>query len=569
MTNLRNKVKLYYKYNSSWIDATNGLLQADITRGIPDYRGCWSQVAPGQLRIRTKNLDLDPSRNANISLYSEIKISVNGITIFTGKIIDAQTDYFPKDDAILTLNIFDEIGILALRKFGNITVINQNYDAKTIIVPTCLPLLFVDNSSKMCTDNVGGGENIVQGIASYQYGYQESPILGYDYANDLIVNQINADQYTWGSRIKVAPTLSTGITPDGLDGIWADKPPSPGFTMAGKTHGTVTGAWCALQTTNDTDALSLFLKSEQSEAGFAFINKDNKFVIQSRAYIDSNPSIASKASFKSDGTGISYNNIKVTNGWESVVKGITVTNGWTDNYSNWYENIAPVDKLFMGNIYGYYQNPPFTNRDGTTGTKILNITPAPNLEYPWLAYGAAETKAYYQKYAKTSAASGSKTPIYNIQTRDWDVTKLSNKSIFMGKSSINGSNQLSINTNYAMTGSTGGGTIYNRNGVLTTLPDPSTTTYLDNVDDRMNELADRILTDYSNPVIDVRSIDFDVHVDDINTIAGIDIFDRISLNHSYAGYSVNKQYAVMGITHSITPNNWSVKYELWNKQGRP
>ena len=32
---------------------------------------------------------------------------------------------------------------------------------------------------------------------------------------------------------------------------------------------------------------------------------------------------------------------------------------------------------------------------------------------------------------------------------------------------------------------------------------------------------------------------------------------------------INKDYAIMGITHTITPNSWDVTYQLWNQEGRP
>lgn len=571
MINLRGIIEVFYKDGSTWVDATSGLLQADITRGIPQYYGCWSQVSPGQLRIRTKNLDLDPARNANIELYSSIKITANSVPIFTGKLIDVETEYFPKDDAIVTLNIFDELGILSLRKFGNISFINQDYAIKTAIVPTTIRDILSFDSTKVSDDNVGAGTEVTA-LGSYQYAYQENPKLGYPYGSDVIVHTV--DPYggigAWGSRVKTAPTLYTGIDPDGFDGIWADRPGSaakPGFWNAVPT-GTEYGEWCALTTTTDTDALTLFLKAEQSEAGFAYVNKENQFVLMSRPYIDNTTSWTSQTRFASDGTGISYNNIKVTNGWESVVKGVTVSNIWTESFCDWDQNLAARDLLNNGSTTGYYQNAPTTNRDGTTTAKILNPNPAPNLAYPWLPYAAVEIQGGYQKYAKTTVASGSKTPIYDIQTRDWDVTKLTTKSIFKGSSSINGSNQLYLNTNYTMTGSTGGGYIYNRNGVVTNWP-ATPDAYRDNVSDRMNELAEEIISLYSTPVIDVRSISFEVHPDDIDDIASIDVFDRIDLDHDHDGFAVDKQYAVMGIKQTITPNNWNVTYELWNQQGRP
>jgi len=564
MINLRGVIKLYYKNNSTWVDATNGLIQADITRGIPEYKGCWSQVSPGQLRIRTKNLDLDPTRNSSIALYSQIKITANNVAIFTGKLIDAQTDYFPKDDAILTLNVFDELGILALRKFGDITVINNDYTAKTIIVPTNLPAVLANNSGKM-------GESYytdILGAAAYQTGYQNSGRLGYD-NTQYELKTVGGAWGGWGSRIKTAPTLFTTVDPDGLDGMWADKPGTsakPGF--ATRVHGTEYAEWCALTTTGDTDALTLFLKSEQSEAGFSYIDKDNKFIVMSRPWVDNNKTFTSKASFKSDGTAISYNNIKVTNGWESVVKGITISNTWSDSFCSWYENFNVNDDHRNQGGLNYYVPSGLVNRDGTTTTKVLNPSPPGTIVYPWLPLNTVEIKSQYHKYAKTNISAGSHKPIYDFQTRDWDVTKITSKSIFRGVASINGSNQLVLNTNYAMTGSTGGGYIYDRNGTITNYP-ATPDAYLDNVNDRTIELADEILSKYGTAVKDVRSISFDVHAGDIDSIASIDVFDRIDLNHDYSGYAVNKQYAVMGIKHTITPTNWSVDYELWNQSGRP
>ena len=104
-------------------------------------------------------------------------------------------------------------------------------------------------------------------------------------------------------------------------------------------------------------------------------------------------------SYASDGSGISYNNITVTNGWESVVNGVTVNNTWSDNFIDSDEMISWVDNGNDGSTTGWYQNAQNGNRDFTTGTNLLNessnIVNYPEKEYSWLGYNVTESKQRY------------------------------------------------------------------------------------------------------------------------------------------------------------------------------
>lgn len=622
MINMRGAVVVKHYTGGTWVDSTNGILQVDITRGIPQYDGCWSQVQPGQLTLRSRDLSLK-----NVALQTRIRIEVDGTPIFTGKVFDITTEYMPKEDSIVTLIGFDELGALSLKKFGHQTIIGGDYEPRTVASFMTFPYILSSNQYTQSEwQGVSGG--------SYAQGYDyEGSGMGYSLANTDYGNAgfnppapapgASSDS-TWGpyladtNGLVIAnptynpsstalgnegwgvPVINTwtdyntnaaGIHSNGFDGIsWSigqgvNHGPSKssvsdtGHPLNGQTgfykrwykgiEANKVGNWAALMTTNDTDALSLFLKSEQSEAGFAYVDALNRFRLLSRAVVD-NDVYLSKATFASDGTGISYNNIKVTNGWEGVVNGVTVNNVWSNEWIDFHDLAGFTDNDNDGNITGWYQNAPLANRDGTTTAKLLNYAAIPSQnppkDYEWLGYNITETTQRYLKYTKLN---NNTTPIFKFETRNPSLDKLTTLSYFQGQTGL-GTKQLTLNTNYAFAFASGPGYLYNRGG--TKAIDRTTGQYHPqdyNVIERQAELADYILTNYATPVEDIKEINFDVHPSDLDTIKVIDVYDRIDIDHSYAGFVRDKQYAVMGITHSITPNNWNVTYQLWNQEGRP
>ena len=115
----------------------------------------------------------------------------------------------------------------------------------------------------------------------------------------------------------------------------------------------------------------------------------------------------------------------------------------------------------------------------------------------------------------------------------------------------------------------GPGYLWNRAGTTKVINRTTESIKAYNVIQRQSELANFIITNYSTAIKDIRSISFSVHPDDLNTVKGIEIFDRITIDHDDDGLVIDKQYAVMGITHSITPLSWDITYQLWNQEGRP
>jgi hypothetical protein len=625
MINMRGAVVVKHYTGGTWVDSTNGILQVDITRGIPQYDGCWSQVQPGQLTLRSRDLSLK-----NVALQTRIRIEVDGTPIFTGKVFDISTEYVPKEDSIVTLIGFDELGALALKKFGHQTIIGGDYESRTVASFMTLPYML---STTQFTQGEWEG---LSGGAPLQGTDYEGTAVGYPMAptnygqsgfNPPAPAPGASSDSTWGPYLADTngliianptaqgggggetnegygtPVINTwvidysnnqaGIHPNGFDGIAWDILKSnmivkPGVTDGGHPlygdsgfykkwyKGIYTppsqisaASWAALMTTNDTDALTLFLKSEQSEAGFGYVDALNRFRLYNRAVVENDVHL-SKATFKSDGTGLSYNNIKVTNGWEGVVNGVTVSNVWSNDWIDFHDLAGFTDNDDDGNITGYYQNAPSSNRDGTTTSKTLNFTTQPSLnppkDYEWLGYNIGEQRQKYLKYTKLN---NNVTPIFKFLTRDPSLDKLTTVNYFQGKTGL-GTKQLVLNTNYAFAMASGPGYLWNRNGTTKAVDRPTQYAEKDyNVIERSAELADYILTNYANPEEDIRAINFDVHPQDLDTIKVIDIYDRIDIDHDYAGFVRDKQYCVMGITHSITPNSWNVTYQLWNQDGRP
>ena len=624
MINMRELVVVKHYTGGVWVDSTDGVINIDITRGIPQYVGCWSQVQPGQLQLVSRDLSL-----ADLDLQTRIRIEVDGSAIFTGKIFEINTEYIPKDDSLVTITAFDELGSLSLKKFGHQTVIGGDYEVREVASYRTFPQMLngfnqndIDPAIPQKWDGYERQGTLAMGVTANALDYTilnttygvagfnpAAPAAGassdstwgpyldsdaYDIDGGVICNP-SAGTLGWGTPIVNTQPFATAT---GMEDSLNYRDNIQGGTIYDANSGSqskvvetahplynktglyenyyrqgaispLSGApWTALMTTNDKDGLSLFLKAEQSEAGFAFVDVKNRFRLYSRAVVDWDTYL-SEASFASDGSGISYNNITVTNGWESVVNGVTVNNTWSDNFIDSDEMISWVDNGNDGSTTGWYQNAQNGNRDFTTGTNVLNqssnIVNYPEKEYSWLGYNVTESKQRYLRYCKTNS---NLMPIYKFDTRDFTLNQLGTTPFFQGEVGL-GSKQLSLNTTYAMPVNSGPGYLWNRAGTIKVVDRAVESTRAYNVTERQSELANFIIQNYATPTKDIRSISFSAHQNDLADIKDIEIFDRINIDHDDDGFVVDKQYAVMGISHSITPISWDITYQLWNQEGRP
>jgi hypothetical protein len=617
---MRGLVVVKHFTGGVWVDSTDGILSIDITRGIPQYVGCWSQVQPGQLQLRSRDLTL-----ADIDLQTRIRIEVDGSAIFTGKVFDINTEYIPKDDSIVTITSFDELGTLSLRKFGHQTVIGGDYAVREVASYRTFPQILSGFNQTSLDPGIPAkwegyqrqgtlfeGNAVGYSILNTTYGVAgfnpAAPAAGassdstwgpyldsdaYDVDGGIICNPSSGTQ-GWGTPVlntqgsgtqtgmedslNYRDNIGGGTIFDSNSGskskitesahpLYNDEGFYKTYYKQGQISPTSGRQFTALMTTNDTDALTLFLKAEQSEAGFAFVDAKNRFRLLSRAIVD-NDTYLSEATFASDGSGLSYNNIVVTNGWESVVNGVTVSNTWSNDFIDSDEMIAWVDNGNDGSITGYYQNAQNGNRNFTTGTNLLNQSSDtvlfPEKEYSWLGYNVTESKQRYLRYCKTN---NNLMPIYKFDTRDFTLEKLTTVPYFEGITGL-GTKQLSIATTYAMPVNTGPGYLWNRLGTGKVIDRTTESPRAYNVIERQSELADFIINNYGTATKDIRSISYSVHPDDVNAIKDIEIYDRIDIDHDDDGLVIDKQYAIMGITHSITPISWDITYQLWNQEGR-
>ena len=624
MINMRELVVVKHYTGGVWVDSTDGVINIDITRGIPQYVGCWSQVQPGQLQLVSRDLSL-----ADLDLQTRIRIEVDGSAIFTGKIFEINTEYIPKDDSLVTITAFDELGSLSLKKFGHQTVIGGDYEVREVASYRTFPQMLngfnqndIDPAIPQKWDGYERQGTLAMGVTANALDYTilnttygvagfnpAAPAAGassdstwgpyldsdaYDIDGGVICNP-SSGTLGWGTPVVNTQPFGTAT---GMEDSLNYRDNIQGGTIYDANSGSqskvvetahplynktglyenyyrqgaispLSGApWTALMTTNDKDGLSLFLKAEQSEAGFAFVDVKNRFRLYSRAVVDWDTYL-SEASFASDGSGISYNNITVTNGWESVVNGVTVNNTWSDNFIDSDEMISWVDNGNDGSTTGWYQNAQNGNRDFTTGTNLLNessnIVNYPEKEYSWLGYNVTESKQRYLRYCKTNS---NLMPIYKFDTRDFTLNQLGTTPFFQGEVGL-GSKQLSLNTTYAMPVNSGPGYLWNRAGTIKVVDRAVESTRAYNVTERQSELANFIIQNYATPTKDIRSISFSAHQNDLADIKDIEIFDRINIDHDDDGFVVDKQYAVMGISHSITPISWDITYQLWNQEGRP
>lgn len=113
---VKDLIKLEIKIDSVWVDYTNGVLEADIVRGIQStYIGPWQQCESGVLTLSSRNENLDPYVNSNIRMNKDIRVLALDEPIFTGRINGINVDYQPKGEPpIITISAVDMIGTMAL-----------------------------------------------------------------------------------------------------------------------------------------------------------------------------------------------------------------------------------------------------------------------------------------------------------------------------------------------------------------------------------------------------------------------------------------------------------------------
>ena len=96
-----------------WDDVTDGLIDVSIVRGAQEYRGPFTQPDVGELSIKSRNENLDPSTNAIIKYGTQIRVNANTTRIFTGKIEGIDVEYRPLNEKnIITIKAVDIIGTL-------------------------------------------------------------------------------------------------------------------------------------------------------------------------------------------------------------------------------------------------------------------------------------------------------------------------------------------------------------------------------------------------------------------------------------------------------------------------
>ena len=121
MSHLRHSVKLELYVGSTYVDYTNGLINANIIRGIQNaYQGPWQQPEAGVLTIVSRNTQLDPHINTNFRMGKRIRLTVEGKALFTGNINSINVDYQPQGEPpIVTITAVDMIGTMALHTLRN------------------------------------------------------------------------------------------------------------------------------------------------------------------------------------------------------------------------------------------------------------------------------------------------------------------------------------------------------------------------------------------------------------------------------------------------------------------
>lgn len=106
-------ITLQVYVNNQWVDYSDGLINLEIIRGVEEYTGPLSQPDVGQLTLKSRNANLDPYNNNNITYNSKIRVNAGGQRIFTGRIEGISVEYGPRTEpTIVTINAFDLIGTM-------------------------------------------------------------------------------------------------------------------------------------------------------------------------------------------------------------------------------------------------------------------------------------------------------------------------------------------------------------------------------------------------------------------------------------------------------------------------
>lgn len=104
---------LQINYDGTWLDYSDGTINIDIVRGVQSNTGPWSMPDVGQLRVTSRNPNLDPYENIYVKYGAPIRIMVNAEPIFTGKMTAINVDYRPKGEPpLITINAIDYVGTL-------------------------------------------------------------------------------------------------------------------------------------------------------------------------------------------------------------------------------------------------------------------------------------------------------------------------------------------------------------------------------------------------------------------------------------------------------------------------
>ena len=118
----------------------NGIQEISFTRGITDYEGPWSQAEPGQLIVRAITEELNPKINPQIAYGHKIRVLVDGIVVWAGKIREIDVQYTHQyDEPIITINAFDSLQ--SLRDFqvsATREVETETLGTKNNLMPTTL-----------------------------------------------------------------------------------------------------------------------------------------------------------------------------------------------------------------------------------------------------------------------------------------------------------------------------------------------------------------------------------------------------------------------------------------------
>jgi PKD repeat protein len=118
--------------NNQWVDYTDGLINAEIIRGVEEYTGPLVQPEVGQLTLTSRNPNLDPYNNANIKYNAKIRVNAGSTRIFTGRIEGIDVEYKPKNEpTIVTINAFDLIGTMYKHKLSEGFI--DNYESWSTI----------------------------------------------------------------------------------------------------------------------------------------------------------------------------------------------------------------------------------------------------------------------------------------------------------------------------------------------------------------------------------------------------------------------------------------------------